>query len=1279
MTHTTLSRMALATGLALAGWATDTAAAERTLRIRDWVERDWPRTLLHYDLTFEPGELRPGVLGVADGEGRTVESQEVVTATHPDGSVRTCRVSFYGALGKGQEVQWRLRPEATPGPVPARVQATAKAGVLEVTSTEAGVRIPAPGGKIYDTPADPATVPAPILGWRLADGRWAGKGWLESERKVAAWSQRVVADGPLYKEYAYEVRFAPEGVYRVRVRVEAELPLVHVAEEYDMGAATPGRDFLVLALNDGWQPDTAFFAGGRPTGDKLQQVRNLRVEHDSAVWREPLDFGKEREHARLYPAGDWGPKAQWYGLFADGGDAASPFVGIMTEHTGAWRLPDQSLSSFWWLPDGRVLARMRLSIHLNGAPQNPFSTAEIDPALPQTLGRRMWALVLGPRPPVKTVKGQKDGQETEAAVLDPAPLDLYRNYYGHLSLDNYKDWVLEWPEQELPRPRATATADSWARIKANLERWPGREPLRDTWLVSGDPAKAAAEAQRASARLLGRFAEILPYFMSHYRQTQFDYDVVFAADSALACRELPPALRQTLRARLAALCYILTSADVNPRGAGVHMGNPNMAVNRYMGVPLYATLIQDHPQAKVWLDEAAVYTKWRTAYNVAAAGGTFRENPGYATYGPTIFLATAAIALRNAGYDLDRFEPLKDIGRYFRDIATPATAPRGLWRKDHLEWLAGRKVRVLPGFGNGADVAGGQTEFLLASLTAVADPAFAAEMLGNWEQAGAYFGTEQTYPGFWYYWNPDLKPATPARTDKILAGFGGVLRAHVDTPEEVYVCLRQGYTQSHWNPDQGTFVLYARGACLCPPTGWGYSGTQGICHDSRICFGEPLADHEHGRVDTNIEDYGSTPSVGYLLGRQTFKQRWDKSQTLKADFDWSRQTLLLRSPRPDGANYVVVRDSTQGECPLPSWWYQWLVAKAENVKTAPGRATAEMADGVRLDVVFAEPANAQITVKGTKVQGFSEDYCQLSVAQAPGQGYLTVFYPYRGADPGLGKVERVMDGVVRVTTPESTDYVFANVDSPLTWKGDGVYFNAYAGAVRIFKDRVVLVNAAGRPGTLRYRDVEVSGLGPFEYTVDVAGTKATPVLPPRAIAPLAQPAGEGTLTAVDGVAQPAESGIRSDGLKGWILVQGDQETYAMAEGFGTVRHGAFHVRGEAPFTVVREPGRITLTADGRRRIFQMPIPENIVPAKLLPPVESLPADFKLNWSVGGWINWPWAVEVKVDGVTVQAGWYDGLMTVGLDDGRHEAVITPYTNPPVWRESAWTRQLPPPEP
>ncbi len=41
---------------------------------------------------------------------------------------------------------------------------------------------------------------------------------------------------------------------------------------------------------------------------------------------------------------------------------------------------------------------------------------------------------------------------------------------------------------------------------------------------------------------------------------------------------------------------------------------------------------------------------------------------------------------------------------------------------------------------------------------------------------------------------------------------------------------------------------------------------------------------------------------------------------------------------------------------------------------------------------------------------------------------------------------------------------------------------------------------------------------------------------------------------------------------------------------------------------------------------------------------------------------------------LQGGWYDGLMTVGVPEGKHTVEITPYTDPPVWKENAFTKML-----
>ena len=334
------------------------------------------------------------------------------------------------------------------------------------------------------------------------------------------------------------------------------------------------------------------------------------------------------------------------------------------------------------------------------------------------------------------------------------------------------------------------------------------------------------------------------------------------------------------------------------------------------------------------------------------------------------------------------------------------------------------------------------------------------------------------------------------------------------------------------------------------------------------------------------------------------------------------------------------------------------------MQAVPGGVHVEALDGVKLDITFVEPANAQVTVKGTKVDGFTEDYAQISVSQGANKGYLTVFYPYKAGEPVPSKIERLGDGIIRVVTGEATDYIFCSVDKPVVYKDALVDIDAFAGAVRIFADKVLLVNASGLPGTIGYKGVTASGIGPFESTAAVNPSKAEAIAAGRQLP--APPA--------------AQAGALSSTTNHWPGIQGaithsvGGTEYTAFSGLGKLGDAQFYVTGEAPFTVTHAPGKVTLVTEGRRRIFQMPIPADIVPANLLPPVDSLPEDFKLNWSVGGWINWPWAVEVKVDGTTCQGGWYDGLMTVGVPEGKHVVEITPYTNPPVWPVNAYTRLL-----
>ena len=64
----------------------------------------------------------------------------------------------------------------------------------------------------------------PIAGVRLGSGRWIGDSTLASPRRVATYSARVVARGPVFAEVRCDVEFAEGGTWQLRIRLQALEP-----------------------------------------------------------------------------------------------------------------------------------------------------------------------------------------------------------------------------------------------------------------------------------------------------------------------------------------------------------------------------------------------------------------------------------------------------------------------------------------------------------------------------------------------------------------------------------------------------------------------------------------------------------------------------------------------------------------------------------------------------------------------------------------------------------------------------------------------------------------------------------------------------------------------------------------------------------------------------------------------------------------------------------------------------------------------------------------------
>lgn len=117
---------------------------------------------------------------------------------------------------------------------------------------------------------------------------------------------------------------------------------------------------------------------------------------------------------------------------------------------------------------------------------------------------------------------------------------------------------------------------------------------------------------------------------------------------------------------------------------------------------------------------------------------------------------------------------------------------------------------------------------------------------------------------------------------------------------------------------------------------------------------------------------------------------------------------------------------------------------------------------------------------GIPVTGSAESKTIFRIQGNADSGFFYVLYPRKGAE-ATPPCTRLAAGVLKVDTAESTAYVFVG-DAPFNFNQEGVQFSGKAGAVRVFRDRVVFCMNSGT-GNIGYKGYVLSGSGPFERSV----------------------------------------------------------------------------------------------------------------------------------------------------------------------------------------------------
>jgi len=1163
--------------LALSAYA---GAAEQSLSIKDYTWRGFAPDLVQYRVETDAAKAKS--LRVFDGSGTAVPSQWEADASGKGGTI-----GFVTALPLDATVTNVVKDTGGPT-VPGKLVVTPGKERTVLATALLSVNVPGAADRVFAKPVKANTLPAPILSFTSSGSPERGASAIFSERLVKRLRTWISAQGPVYADAWYEITWAEGGFYRCRVRVIDGVPIARVMEEFDLGKFD-GSDGWELALTAGWKPDQVEKAQpwGNGEGADPGSVGPMEAFTSKPQWRMGVD-NANLGHLGFFRKEDQAAKPNGY-----------PMAGVVLMNRGEWRRAT-GLQVLAPKPDD-VRVRFPMTAREanwqqdSGSVSSPFSTHSIDPQVPPTLGRRAWGLMLSQvRLPTEEgaaafFAGPHKVREDTFSRLPP--FSRGRSVYGIVTLDQYKDYVLDWPEGQVTYPRLGKSGQGVTRdLSATTKelRW-----MTNLYLSWPTP--------------------------SHH-VTAGNYESAWHADNLLGSGTLTPEQRKELRARLALVLYLHNDANIFSYGVGSHPGNPNMPLARFFPGVAYAGLLPDHPMYGRWVDFMSRQTEYELGKSVAP-GGAWVEYGAYHFHGFRILPGLPSLAAAKA----PNIERLFDYCRADLDYTTNLlSAPDPRWG-----------ARMVPGLANSGPAT---TERLVegANVFQQKDPEFASQLLWAWKENSARPGL---FPA------PDLQPKPAELTSRYFPGFGVIFRAHPG-PQETWMMFRSGYLWSHWTTDPGHFSLISRGAVMVPFQAFQYgdSPDKGFDLHNTVRFGATENAMVPWNPDTNVLDYAFGPSVDYAWSsvgvpawfiqpgaspdyQQNAKRSLapDLKQT-EGVFQWDRQVLFLKGKTAASPNYFVMRDSTRGEGHLASWQNFNLLGRKGDLKVDGSRLTLDTEWPVKLDILYAQPSplatpalledEQRIQTAGVSAKYDSkknppgvEQRLLVRIPAAADEGYFYVLYPREAAEASPA-VKKLADGVMKIAHREGTDYAFLS-SLPITFAGEDVQFEGCAGSVRVTKDEIVLALTGGS-GRVGYKGRVLEGAAPLEKRFPIGALKPASEKRDALAYKVTMPAWEGGDQVSPGLSKKVEGDVihyrllakqsfiaaaetvRAEGRDALIEVEGDRVRFIVPDRqYVRLSVRGIGIRGMGPFDLTFTPDRIAGTVDGPIRTLVTSWPSKI--------------------------------------------------------------------------------------
>lgn len=999
----------------------------------------WPQTMLSYKVLFSGNVNTKDLILIDRANGEEVEYQ-LSDIKRENGTPVSCVIHFMAELPSNGEYRYELscRPSAKKTASPMKILQTEN--YYEVLGNKIQVRIPLSAKSVSDD------VPAPILSMNTGND-WVGSNRICSEKnRILSYKTEIIENGPLFSLFKVSYRFANGGEYQANVKLIKDYPFVVLDETM---TALSKSDAVAMEMEwNGFNPVKRFgtqwdrtLESGHDMWLGIDQPVHTSYSKEDPRW---TGFGwtenpAEKMIFRISPFGGNSVREQVPVMsFWETGDAARE-LGVFVYDFNRWN--DLQYGIWQPTPD--------LSVYFRYRDHKLFFT------YPLISGTRSTALSL-----FSVKEGEKNVAEFNnqlSALLEydiytqngslhhkNDPRDLYYRYsqilmmrYALLSLDRIKDWQLMYPA-DARRPenpfgeRPSSSAENF--YKKMLTSAMAYYPLG----LNCYPGVHSIEHRVLYTEFVEDYLRYYKSLSEYQRQT---VEALFMLGGYVNMLEAMNSIRHSLA------------------------GTANMAADGWC-VSLQASfLFPEHPMAKEWADfyekELELNGLFYTRPDVAkygSLGGRWVESLGI--YNWAFLRPTSHSNIAGEMYDGKNRFPTPYMAARGRWMADMLTAPVYThWNKKNTPdfypkgWTPGDSLtrsdfaRCYPphgAHGKGFLVPTYTPYFQLAEWMRNYDPLLSEHLL--WLSSKGEEVEKKKTDTDWHAPYARMHPEKRTGTNPHLksvkyTGHGIVLRAGVDTPEELSIHLNQvdkGPNYRWGNQGEGNtggLYFYAQGQVF---TG----------HENEI-VGDHVVNNLDGVTNFGVMKDGDFKTIGMnelkapLYDFETV-QFAELLSDEKDKYVWPE--YLSRSVMLVGTDYFILFDET-GTNWRASTRFSWFNVNGKDFPkivflSSYGRkggwmtASTENSRGFYRDSF--ESLLTLVTHKKETVNVEGGKYTAAPILNDPN---IVEFTPDKNSP--------LPHGVFNISTGKSSDMVFRGRDE-INYAAEKTLFKGKAGVIRRF-------------------------------------------------------------------------------------------------------------------------------------------------------------------------------------------------------------------------------------